>query len=312
MYDKLVIVTRRTRLAELIERFNTRGQAKFYIEHAGGDFTTYEAEHDTYEGVLAQLQRELELGLPRQLLDRSLLPTYVFGERDLVITVGQDGLVANTAKYVGAQPIVAVNPDPQRIDGILLTFTAGQVRGVVETTLAGRAATRAVTLAETVLSDGQRLLAFNDFFIGARSHVSARYRLRVGERSEPHSSSGVLVSTGAGSTGWISSVFNMAAGVTAFSGGNPGTALGMAWEDPRLLFAVREPFVSRQSTASLVAGWIEAGGELVLESLMPAGGVIFSDGVETDFLRFESGATAHVRAAEQRARLVVSPGKGKR
>jgi hypothetical protein len=156
------------------------------------------------------------------------------------------------------------------------------------------------------------LLAFNDFFIGARTHVSARYRIRAGELSEAHSSSGVLVSTGAGSTGWISSVFNMAAGVTAFSGGSPGSAFGMPWEDPRLLFAVREPFVSRQSAASIVAGWIEAGEELMIESLMPAGGVIFSDGVESDFLRFEAGATARVRAAEQRAQLVVGVRKGKR
>ena len=37
-YEKLVLVTRRTRLEELIERFNTRGQAQFYIDHAGGDF----------------------------------------------------------------------------------------------------------------------------------------------------------------------------------------------------------------------------------------------------------------------------------
>jgi NAD kinase len=312
VYDKLVIVTRRTRLEELVERFNTRGQAKFYIEHAGGDFTAYEAEHAAYERALAVLQRELELGLPRQWLDRSLLPTYAFGDRDLVVTVGQDGLVANTAKYVGAQPIVAVNPDPERIDGILLPFTAAEARGIVTTTLTGRAAVRRVTLAETLLSDGQRLLAFNDFYIGARTHVSARYRIRVGAVSEPHSSSGVLVSTGAGSTGWISSVFNMAAGVTAFSGGSPGTSLGMAWEDPRLLFAVREPFVSRQSAASLAAGWIDAGSELLVESLMPAGGVIFSDGVESDFLRFESGVTARVRAAEQRAHLVVPVRKGKR
>ena len=312
MYEKLVVVTRRTRLEELIERFNTRGQARFYIEHAGGDFRAYEGEHEAYERALASLHRDLELGLPRQFLDRSLLPTYVFGERDLVVTVGQDGLVANTAKYVGAQPIVAVNPDPERIDGILLPFTLPQARAMVEATLAGRAAVRGVTLAETVLGDGQRLLAFNDFFIGARTHVSARYRIRAGELSEAHSSSGVLVSTGAGSTGWISSVFNMAAGVTAFSGGSPGSAFGMPWEDPRLLFAVREPFVSRQSAASIVAGWIEAGEELMIESLMPAGGVIFSDGVESDFLRFEAGATARVRAAEQRAQLVVGVRKGKR
>ena len=51
---------------------------------------------------------------------------------------------------------------------------------------------------------------------------------------------------------------------------------------------------------------LESGEELVLESLMPSGGVIFSDGMEMDYLQFNSGAVAHIRAAEQRARLVVS------
>lgn len=305
MYDKIVVVTRRTRLEELVARFNTRGQARFYIEHSGGDFAEYVDEHDAYRRALDRVQRDLELGLPRQLLDRSLLPTYTFGGGDLVVTLGQDGLVANTAKYVGAQPLVPVNPDPRRFDGVLLPFLAEEARGAVEATLAGRARVREVTLAEAALADGQRLLAFNDLFVGARSHVSARYRIRAGGVEEAQSSSGVLVSTGAGSTGWMSSVFNMARGIASFSGGSAGGEARMGWDDPRLLFAVREPFRSRHSGVSVAAGWIPPGGEVVLESLMPAGGVIFSDGVESDFLEFSSGATARVRVASQRARLVV-------
>jgi hypothetical protein len=172
----------------------------------------------------------------------------------------------------------------------------------------GRARCRAVTLAEAVLNDGQRLLAFNDLFVGARSHVSARYRLRTAGAVETQSSSGVLVSTGAGSTGWMSSVFNMARGVARFTGGSPGAAVRLDWEDPRLLFAVREPFVSRHSAADLVAGIVAPGQELVLESLMPSGGVVFSDGMESDYLSFTSGLVCRVRAAEQRAMLVAGVG----
>ena len=306
MYEKLVIVTRRTRLEELVARFNTPGQARFYIEHAGGDFDDYQREHDTYRQALDRVRRDLDFGLPRQFLDRSLLPTYTFGPADLVVTLGQDGVVANTAKYAGSQPIVGINPDPARFDGILLPFTPAEAREAVNRTLGGNAATRGVTLAEAVLGDGQRLLAFNDLFIGARSHVSARYLLRAGGREEVQSSSGVLVSTGAGSTGWMSSVFNMAAGVARFTGGTDGTALRLAWEDRRLLFAVREPFRSRHSAADLVAGLVEPGEEIVLESRMPSGGVIFSDGIEPDFLDFNSGAVARVRAASRRAVLVTA------
>ena len=304
-FEKLVLVTRRTRLEELIERFNTRGQARFYIEHAGGDFTEYEAEHDAYHRALDQLRRDLELGLPRQTIDRGLVPTYTFTARDLVVTLGQDGLVANVAKYVGEQPLIGVNPDPLRFDGILLPFLPGDAREGAVRVLEGRAMTNAVTLASIRLDDGQELLAFNDLFIGTRTHTSARYRIRVGGASEAQSSSGVLVSTGAGSTGWMSSVFNMAAGVTAFVGGRSVRPKPMSWEDRRLLFAVREPFISRHSQASIVAGLIDADEEIVLESLMPSGGVIFSDGIETDFLEFNSGATGHVRRAAHSARLVI-------
>jgi NAD kinase len=306
-FEKLVVVTRRTRLEELIERFNTRGQARFYIEHAGGDFDDFDIEHDTYQRALDRLRRDLDFGLPRQVMDRRLVPTYTFGPDDLVLTLGQDGLVANVAKYAGDRPIIGINPDPGRFDGVLLPFLPEDVRATVARALDGKPlATRAVTLAAIELNDGQRLLAFNDLFIGARSHTSARYRIRFGDRVEAQSSSGVLVSTGAGSTGWMSSVFNMATGVTAFAGGRCERGVQMAWEDPRLLFAVREPFISRHSAASIVAGWVERHEEIVLESLMPSGGVIFSDGIEADYLDFNAGAIGRVRRARERAMLVAT------
>jgi len=304
-FEKLVIVTRRTRLEELIDRFNTRGQAKFYIEHAGGDFGEFEREHDTYHRALDRLRRDLDFGLPRQIIDRGLVPTYTFGPHDAVVTLGQDGLVANVAKYAGTQPIVGVNPDPERFDGTLLPFLPPDAKQATVHLLDGAAAVRQVTLAAVILADGQRLLAFNDLFIGTRTHTSARYRISVGSAAEAQSSSGVLISTGAGSTGWMSSVFNMAAGVTSFAGGAQASPIRFSWEDPRLMFAVREPFVSRHSTASIVAGWIEADREILIESLMPSGGVIFSDGIEADFLDFNAGALGRVRTAPQRAMLVV-------
>jgi hypothetical protein len=51
-------------------------------------------------------------------------------------------------------------------------------------------------------------------------------------------------------------------------------------------------------------GVMSEGVQLVVESLMPSGGVIFSDGVEADFLEFNSGTIARVGVSAQRARLV--------
>lgn len=304
-YEKLVLVTRKTRLSELIERFNTRAQAKFYIEHAGGDFADYEREDDAYRAALDAVRRGLAVGLKTQEMDRALVPTALFTGADVVATLGQDGLVANCAKYVGGQPVLAFNPEPARFDGILLPFRPEQARRAVSAVLEGKARVRRVTLAEARLGDGQRLLAFNDFFIGARTHVSARYLLKAAGRSERQSSSGVIVSTGAGSTGWLSSVFNMAAGVAAFTGGRSGAGPRWEWDERKLAYVVREPFVSRHSAAGLVAGVLEEGQEVVIESLMPMNGVIFSDGVEDDRLAFDSGAVARVGVARQQAVLVA-------
>jgi NAD kinase len=305
MYEKIVLVTRRTRLAGLVERFNTKKQAKFYVEHAGQDFEEFAREDEAYRRAVDALRDALALGLPVQQVDRSLVPTFLFTGKEVVVVAGQDGLVANVAKYVGEQPLVGVNPDPERFDGILLPYRVGGARAAVRRVLEGQADFRRVTLAEARLGDGQRLLAFNDLFIGARTHVSARYRLRHGEREESQSSSGVLVSTGAGSSGWLSSVFTLTRQLTALTGGTPGEPWKLGWEEPRLAFVVREPFQSRHSAAGLVGGFVTEERELVLESRMASGGVIFSDGVEEDFLAFGAGATARIRPASQRARLVV-------
>jgi NAD kinase len=305
MFEKIVLVTRKTRLEELIERFNTKEQAKFYIEHAGGDFNSYMLEHDAYRRSLESVRRTIETGLKIQVLDRGLVPTYLFASNDLVVTLGQDGLVANTAKYVNGQPILAVNPDPERFDGVLLPFRPDNLKPHLEQALADKAQLKAVSMAEARLNDGQRLLAFNDLFVGASSHISARYKINYGGRGENHSSSGIIVSTGAGSTGWLSSIFNEAAGIISFLGGTPPQSVPASWQEEKLLFVVREPFISLHSQASIVAGKIDSHKRLNLESQMPTGGVIFSDGIEADHLDFNSGTIAGIGLAREKANLVI-------
>ena len=115
----------------------------------------------------------------------------------------------------------------------------------------------------------------------------------------------MLVSTGAGSTGWLSSLFNMTAGFCRFAGERPPEPVTLQWEDRRLMWAVREPFRSKHSSADLVAGMLDERSELVIGSQMPDSGVIFSDGIESDFLEFNSGSIARFTVSKQRARLVV-------
>jgi hypothetical protein len=307
-YEKIVLITRKTRLEGLVERFNTRGQARFYITHSGGDFDFYEREHETYYAALAQLRREL-YGLAKlHEIEREFLPNFLFTPSDLIVTIGVDGLVVNTAKYLDGQPVIAVNPDPAHIDGVLLPFTVAQAGGVAKRALQGEFRTRQIRMAEARLNDGQSLLAFNDLFVGVRSHVSARYRIEHAGQAENHSSSGIIVATGAGSTGWLSSLFNMAEGMARQFAGNPQLRFQrpqLDWEADRLMFVVREPFVSKTSLANLVCGAITPEAPLLLESHIPEGGVIFSDGVEADYLAFNAGSAATIGLAQRVTQLVV-------
>ncbi len=305
MYEKIVVVKRKTRLEELIERFSTREQAKFYINHSGGNFEEYVQEHDAFMRSFDILRSTVDLGLKLHVIDREFLPTFLFSPTDVVIVFGQDGLVANTAKYIGEQPILGVNPDPTRYDGILVPILVQALKQCLEAVLAKKATCKAVTLAEVILNDEQKLLAFNDLFIGAKSHISARYRLRYEEKAEDQSSSGLIVSTGAGSTGWLSSLFNMASHVNRLVGAPDIHGVTLAWDSPDLMFVVREPFISKHSTANVGSGIIHSGQELILESLMPSEGTIFSDGIENDYLAFNSGSTATIRAAKQKAQLIL-------
>jgi len=303
---RVVLITRRTRLEELVARHNTLSQARFYVEHLEADFGDYLAENEAYARSLRQTVQALEAWGRYQIVDRSMLPNFVFAPDDLVVALGQDGLVANTLKYLDGQPLAGVNPDPARWDGVLLPFAPQDLPQVLSDAAADRRPCRSVTMAEAVLSDGQRLRAVNDLFIGPRSHTSALYELTYAGRSEFQSSSGLIVSTGLGSTAWLKSVVTGSVSVAAAVGAvrKAPAYQSLDWESPSLVFAVREPFPSRVSQTSLVYGAVDDRHTLSVRSRMPEHGVIFSDGIESDFLRFTSGMQARIGVAAVQGRLL--------
>lgn len=312
--DKLVLIVRETRLEELKARFNTVAQARFYVERLGGDFADYEREHSAYSSAVAEVRQTLsELGRV-QVVPRALLPNFLFGSGDVVVAVGQDGLVANTLKYLAGQVLVGVNPEPSRYDGQLLPFVPRDLQKLMPEVLRGRRPLHGVTMAKAELNNGQTLYAVNDLFLGPKSHGSARYVLRHAGRDEYQSSSGIIVSTGLGSTGWFSSLLAGARGIARGANSYAESDLTdrreavapirVAWDAPHLFFTVREPFPSRTTSVEMVFGQVSAKSGLEIESLMPERGVIFSDGIENDFLEFNSGARARISVADRQGRLV--------
>lgn len=305
---KILLITRETRLDELIARFNTIEQAQFYVEHLGADFGDYLAERRIYRSALAEVEASLRIFGRVQRVERRYLGNFIFAPQDMVVVLGQDGLVANTLKYLDGQHVLGVNPDPKRWDGVLLPFRPSDLGVIVPEEIAGRRPTKHVTMAKATLNTGSALYAVNDLFIGPRSHVSARYMISAGERQERQSSSGIIVSTGLGSTGWLKSLYAGWMGAAATLGvALPDQVRNAAfpWDADFLHYFVREPFPSRTTGASLVMGRIPATDPMTLVSEMAEHGVIFSDGIEADFLEFNAGTRATIGVAERQGILVL-------
>ncbi len=304
---KVVLVTRRTRLEDLIAKYLTAALARFYVEHLGADFSDYQREHDVYQEQRQRTVRTLEQWGRYQIIDRGFLPNFIFGPSDIVVALGQDGVVANTMKYLDGHPLIGLNPDAKRYDGILLPFTPDDLPLLLKDVAADKRPSKAVTMAKAELTNGQVLHAVNDLFIGARTHTSAVYEIATATQRETQSSSGLIVSTGLGSTAWFKSVVTGSLAI-ASAFGSPATGAPYApqpWDSGELRFAVREPFPSRTSQASLIYGRLTRSETLSLRSLMPENGVIFSDGIEADRLDFDSGTEARISVAERRGRLIV-------
>lgn len=304
---RIVIVRRQTRLDELILRYNTVAQAQFYIEHMGGDFSDIALEHRQYNASLGSALASLSALTRLHVLDRSHLPNFIFAKDDLVVVIGQDGLVANTMKYLNGQPILGINPDPKRWDGVLLPFQVNDLPHIMPEVLQSKRKARLVSMAQVKLNDGQTLLAVNDIFVGQKGHASARYRLIFNDRQERQSSSGIIISTGLGSTGWMKSIVTGAAQIAQSKAPDESLLKSWtrAWDTSELLFSVREPYPSRSTGTTLLAGAIRKGQTLRVLSEMGENGTIFSDGMEKDFLEFNSGMEAAIALAEVQGQIVV-------
>lgn len=295
LLPRIVLVTRPTELKALVAHHGTVSQARFFLESRGQNLEILEQRDQRFQQSLSALFQAIPTKWRQSRIDRSDLPSFLFEPEDLVIVLGQDGLVANVAKYLDGQPVIGLNPDPTSIPGVLVRHPATAAADLLADASAGRAKLEKRTMIQAVLDDGQTLLALNEIFLGHCSHQSARYRLQWQTREERQSSSGLIVSSGTGSTGWARS-----AGLERHS------ALQLpAPMDPKAVFFIREAWPSPFTGTSLTEGLILSGQNLKVTSEMNDGGVLFGDGLEADHLSFPWGAEATLGIAPKTLQLIA-------
>jgi NAD kinase len=289
---RLVVVHRRTELDELLARHATRGQAEFFLASRGRTLAEVDARHEALNEALTTVRAAIPLDWRRAEVERADLDRFLFADDDIVAVVGQDGLVANVAKYLEGQPVIGVDPEPDRNPGVLVPTAPASFAPLLDKVASGAARYESRTMVEAVTDDGQSLLALNEVFVGHSSHQSARYRLVAAEAEERQSSSGLIVSTGTGATGWCRSVAQQ----------SHSTLELPAPDEARLVWFVREAWPSPATGTSLVEG--ELGRDQALRVVAETDGlVVFGDGIESDRLIAGWGQQITIRRAVRTLRL---------
>jgi hypothetical protein len=288
----MVLVTRPSAYRELLDRHGTPGAVAFHLrDRDPGELRRLREQDELATAALEAVTSAAPRGWRLGRADRAELAAFPFAEGDVVVSVGPDGLVANVAKYLDEQPVIGVDPAGP---GVLARVRVADVAATLAAVVAGHARVeqRATVMAE--LDDGQRVRGLNEVFVGDRGHQSARYRIRTPDgHGEAQSSSGLVVGTGTGATGWCAS---LARSYQRPYLPGPG--------EPSLCWFVREAWPSPTTGASLVTGRLDAGEQLEVTVGSDAL-VVFSDGGETDRLEAVRGMRIRVGLAPQRLRLVV-------
>jgi hypothetical protein len=288
-----VLVTRETDFERLLAVHATREQAAFFLRSRGQGLEGLLRQHEGFQAALHAVQAAIPTDWRVVKAKRDELDRFLFGPEDVVLVVGQDGLVANVAKYLRGQPVLGVNPAPDQNEGALVRLRPDRVGRLLAATAERTVGIERRTMAEARLDDGRVLIALNEIFVGHRSHQSARYTITTAGQSERQSSSGVIVATGTGATGWARSIME-----------STRHKLPLLPEDRKLAFFVREPWASVATGAEIAWGAVEENAEVTIVSSMNDGGVIFADGLEQDHLRFDWGRTVHVRLSAATLNLV--------
>ena len=311
--SRFILITRRPRASTIRDAYASARLASFIMGEQGESYEEYEREERKLKEAAFRIKSvAAELG-PVLEIERNLLPSTPLGRHDVLIAIGQDGLVANTLRYSADIPILGVNPDPDSYEGTLLPFDVGSAIRYLKCRPA-REHCEEVTLAEGIFSNGAKIKAANDIFIGKSDHSSSLYKIRHREEMEHHSSSGIIVSTPMGATGWQRSILEGSLRILSAVTGTPFRDIQekepTGKSENRLRFWVREPWQSLKSQSSLVSGTITAGTPLLVTSEMGEGGTVFADGMQADSFAFPAGESLQITPSATKGRLILGYGEG--
>lgn len=218
--------------------------------------------HEAHQAVLAEVERTLRArGFRYRVIYRALQHNY--RPYDLVVSVGGDGTFLEAARGVTRQALLGVNSDPERSAGTFCRADAGSFVRMVDRILAGGVVTQTLHRMRLTLN-GRRLRfsVLNDILIAHQNPAAmSRYWIQVNGVKEEQRSSGLWISTAAGSTAAIKS-----------AGGQV-----LPRESDAIQYLPRELYRGPGVMYRLTGGVLEGKRSILLRSLMREG-MIYIDG----------------------------------
>lgn len=166
---------------------------------------------------------------------------------DFVISIGGDGTALSASHFLEDKPLLAVNSNPEKSEGALTTITIEELEEKLGEIKLGKFKTEKLERIEVDINGKlQNPLALNEVFIAnEKAYLVSKYRIKLKDNGkiveEEQKSSGLIFSTGTGSTAWFKS-----------AGGEPFSAQARHIE-----LLVREPYIRKLNKFKILKARID-------------------------------------------------------
>lgn len=218
-------------------------------------------------------------------INRDKLSKKLFNKRDLVVAVGGDGTFLRASHFIfDKTPLLGVNSDPKSKEGFFMSTFKNDFENKFKRLLKNNYKIQKLNRLEAYV-DNKKIpeLALNEFYIASKKqHHTARYFLSVRGKKERQKSSGVLISTAAGSHAWIKS----AGGKILPLGSN------------KFEYLVREPYYGRTCAKCDLFNGILNQNEKIEIVFEVGNGILIADSLSKEH-KFGTGETVIIRMSKK-------------
>lgn len=251
MSDVLVVAKRTAYAQHAVERKDP--DALRLLAAGDASVARWKKAHDDHEHTLGCVLR----ALARVGINHAVVPARTAFDATgvrLVVTVGGDGTLLSASHHVGQCPILGVNSSPTHSIGFFCAATAESIDTMLQQALDNSLPSIHLSRMQVMIDDVvcSKHVLNEALFCHTIPAATSRYILEFGGDSEEQRSSGIWVSTAAGSTAALRS-----------AGGDV-----MPFASPDLQLVVREPYSISGQNYRLRQCVITPGQEILLRSKM--------------------------------------------